>query len=184
MYFTGIKLLDSSHVYMLKLLTCSLSYLLYLLYGFMEHNKISVSITLHEFIYIYIYTHTHTEICSGFKYCSEYVWKIWTTGKLYACTHIAYIRKLSVKTTACIPCTLLTSLYILHITYWSVLVTAKTLRDCSGISLLRTWCHWGAPGSYTLTWKLNIQHYNCVRFQLFTVNKCIKILLNDQLHQS
>ena len=43
MYFTGIKLLDSNHVYMLKLLTCFISYLLYLLYGFMECNQMSIS---------------------------------------------------------------------------------------------------------------------------------------------
>ena len=46
MYFTVIKLLDSNHVYMLKLLTCFISYLLYLLYGFMERNKIPISISI------------------------------------------------------------------------------------------------------------------------------------------
>jgi hypothetical protein len=75
-------------------------------------------------------------------------------------------------------------MHTMYITYWSVFVTAKACRDCSGISILGTGHHWGVLGSRTLTWKLNIQHYNCVTFQLSTVNKCIKILLNNQLHQS
>jgi hypothetical protein len=39
-------------------------------------------------------------------------------------------------------------------TYWSVLVTAKDVRDCSDITIPRTGHHWGVLGWYTLNLKI------------------------------
>jgi hypothetical protein len=61
-------------------------------------------------------------------------------------------------------------------TYWSVLETAKAVRDCSDITI-SCWTELRIAWIICTNLKIKYLAYTCVRFQIFTVNKCIKILL-------